>query len=76
MGVIGTNLWGVISLQRILVEVDLQMSLFTKTKSLAERAVALRAKREELRNEAESQEMEDSDSDSDTEVDWRQQNIF
>ena len=60
----------------ILVEVDLQMSLFTKTKSLADRAAALRAKREELRNLEETQEMDASDSDSDTEIDWRQQNIF
>ena len=60
----------------ILVEVDLQMSLFTKTKSLADRAAALRAKREELRNLEETTEMDASDSDSDTEIDWRQQNIF
>lgn len=52
------------------------MSLFTKTKSLADRAAALRAKREELRNLEETQEMDASDSDSDTEIDWRQQNIF
>ena len=60
----------------ILVEVDLQMSLFTKTKSLADRAAALRAKREELRNLEQTHEMDVSDSDSDTEIDWRQQNIF
>jgi len=64
------------NLAKDIVEVDLQMSLFTKTKSLADRAAALRAKREELRNLEETQEMDASDSDSDTEIDWRQQNIF
>jgi len=58
-------------------EVDQQIAMFSKTKSLADRVKDLRQKREELRKkkqeEAQDEEMSSSSED---EVDWRQQNIF
>jgi len=64
------------NLAKDIVEVDLQMSLFSKTKSLAQKATELRGKREELRQREQLAPEEEESSDSDTEIDWRQQNIF
>lgn len=58
-------------------EVDQQIAMFTKTKSLADRVKDLRKKREELRKKKqEAAQDEEMSSGSEDEVDWRQQNIF
>ena len=58
-------------------EVDQQIAMFSKTKSLADRVKDLRQKREELRKKKQEEAQdEEMSSGSEDEVDWRQQNIF
>ena len=74
---IGTIPFKICFLTLILDEVDQQIAMFTKTKSLADRVKDLRKKREELRKKKqEAAQDEEMSSGSEDEVDWRQQNIF
>jgi hypothetical protein len=58
-------------------EVDRQLSLFSKTQTLAEKATLLKETREELRIKKLKEPSDDEmSSDSDGEIDWRKQNIF